>query len=179
MRLAFLAGLAGAAVFGGLFLRLEQGWALAAAVTCGAVAYHMFLHFLSPVLLAVLFHRQYQADGWWFRPKGWEAPLYRFLGVKGWKKIAPTYDPREFSLKEHSIDEVINNMCHSEAVHELSAMLSFTSLFLAIPFGEFPIFLAAAVLAAGIDGFLAAIQRYNRPRLMRLRDRSRKGGTKP
>ena len=91
--------------------------------------------------------------------------------MKAWKKSALTYDPREFSQKEHSIEEVINNMCHSEAVHELCAALAFTTLLLAVPFGAFPVFLLTAILAAGIDLAFAAIQRYNRPRLMRIRDR--------
>ena len=171
MQYAFAAGSAACIAFALLYRRCGWSWARAAAVTGGAVACHMALHFLAPVILALACRRQYRADSWWFRPKAWEAPLYRFLRVKAWKKSALTYDPREFSLKEHSIEEVINNMCHSEAVHELSAALAFTTLLLAVPFGAFPVFLLTAILAAGIDLAFAAIQRYNRPRLMRIRDR--------
>ena len=174
---AFGAGLAACGGFALLYRRYGWGWALTASVTAGTAAFHMFLHFLAPVILAALCRRRYRPEGRWFRPRAWEAPLYRFLRVKRWKKLAPTYDPREFSLEEHSIDEVINNMCHSEAVHELSAALAFTSLLLAVPFGEFPVFLLTALLAAGIDLAFAAIQRYNRPRLMRIRDR--RGGERP
>ena len=171
MQYAFAAGSAACIAFALLYRRCGWSWARAAAVTGGAVACHMALHFLAPVILALACRRQYRADSWWFRPKAWEAPLYRFLRVKAWKKSALTYDPREFSLKEHSIEEVINNMCHSEAVHELCAALAFTTLLLAVPFGASPVFLLTAILAAGIDLAFAAIQRYNRPRLMRIRDR--------
>lgn len=177
LRNAFAAGLAACAACALLYRRWGWDWALTASVTGGAVACHMALHFLAPVILALACRRRYRADSWWFRPKRWEAPLYRFLRVKRWKKLAPTYDPREFSLEEHSIDEVINNMCHSEAVHELSAALAFMPLLLAVPFGAFPVFLLTALLSAGIDLAFAAIQRYNRPRLLRIRDR--RGGERP
>lgn len=177
LRNAFLAGLAACAACALLYRRYRWGWALTASVTGGAVAYHMALHFLAPVVLALACRRRYRADNWWFRPRAWEAPLYQFLRVKRWKKRVPTYDPREFSLKEHSIDEVINNMCHSEAVHELCAALAFTSLIFAAPFGAFPVFLLTALLAAGADLAFAAIQRCNRPRLTRIRDR--RGGERP
>ena len=79
-----------------------------------------------------------------------------------------TYDPREFSLEMHSMEEIVNNMCHAEAVHELIVLLSFTSLFFVIPFGAFPVFLITAILAAAFDLTFFIIQRYNRPRVMRL-----------
>ena len=79
-----------------------------------------------------------------------------------------TYDPREFSLEMHSMEEIVNNMCHAEAVHKLIALLSFTSLFFVIPFGAFPVFLITAILAAAFDLTFVIIQRYNRPRVMRL-----------
>ena len=76
-------------------------------------------------------------------------------------------DP-EFSLKIHSMEEIVNNMCHAEAVHELIMLLSFTTLFFSIPLGAFPAFLITAIIAASIDMVFVIIQRYNRPRVMRL-----------
>lgn len=171
MRRAFGAGAASCAVFALVHRRYGFSWARAASITGGALACHMALHFLAPVVLALACRRRYRPDSWWFRPRAWEAPLYRFLRVKAWKKSALTYDPREFSLREHTPEEVINNMCHSEAVHELSAALALAAPLLSVPFGAFPIFLLTALLAAGVDLAFAAIQRYNRPRLMRIRDR--------
>ena len=111
MQYAFAAGSAACIAFALLYRRCGWSWARAAAVTGGAVACHMALHFLAPVILALACRRQYRADSWWFRPKAWEAPLYRFLRVKAWKKSALTYDPREFSLKEHSIEEIGRASC--------------------------------------------------------------------
>ena len=51
-----------------------------------------------------------------------------------------TYDPSQFSFKRHSMKQIVLNMCHAELVHELIIVLSFTSLFFAIPFGALPVF---------------------------------------
>ena len=68
--------------------------------------------------------------------------------------------------------QIVLNMCHAELVHELIIVLSFTSLFFAIPFGALPVFLITALLAALFDGIFVIIQRYNRPRIAALAKRS-------
>lgn len=160
-----------------LYRRLHLDWAMSAAVTFGMFAYHVALRFVSPALLLAFSHKRYNYRSWWFRPKPWEQRLYRFLKVKQWKGKAITYNPSEFSLKEQSIAEIINNMCHAELVHELIMVLSFTSLFFAIPFGAFPVFLITAILSAALDGSFAVIQRYNRPRLVRILEKQSKRKT--
>ena len=69
MQYAFAAGSAACIAFALLYRRCGWSWARAAAVTGGAVACHMALHFLAPVILALACRRQYRADSWWFRPK--------------------------------------------------------------------------------------------------------------
>lgn len=168
MLMTMLLGAAGCLFFGISYSFQKQTWQLSLAVTCGVIAYHMLIRFLSPVILQPFFHRQYDCRAWWFRQRKWESALYRILKVKKWKGKAITYDPREFSLEMHSMEEIVNNMCHAEAVHELIVVLSFTSLSFAIPFGAFPVFLITAILAASFDLTFVIIQRYNRPRVMRL-----------
>ena len=164
-------GGAGCVLFG-VFYRLRgAGWLLSCSVTCGLFAYHMLIRFLAPVIVTAVFHRRYDFRSRWFRPKAWEAPLYAFLRVKRWKGRLPTYDPREFSMKLHTLSEIVNNMCHAEAVHELIALLSFSSLLFAIPFGDFAVFFITALCAAAIDGAFVVVQRCNRPRVVKLMER--------
>ena len=170
------AGLIGCVIFGVLFAGIGARWLLGTAITFGMCAYHMIIRLLAPVMLSAVFHRKYNARSRWFRQKSWESKLYHFLRVKKWKAKAMTYDPREFSLKIHTVEEVINNMCHAEAVHELIMVLSFTSLFFAIPFGSFEVFLITAVFAAAVDGGFVLIQRYNRPRLILLAEQKKGRG---
>lgn len=145
---------------------------LSAAITVGVIAYHIIIRFLSPVILVACFHKKYVCRNWWFHEHLWEQKLYHILKVKQWKK-AFTYDPSEFSMRVHSLEEIVNNMCHAELVHELIVVLSFTSLLFAIPFGSFFVFLITATMAAIFDMSFVILQRYNRPRVIRLMERKR------
>ena len=104
-----------------------------------------------------------------------EADLRKGLiqNMKDFILEAFTYDPSEFSMRVHSLEEIVNNMCHAELVHELIVALSFTSLLFAIPFGSFFVFLITATMAAIFDMSFVILQRYNRPRVIRLMERKR------
>lgn len=176
MKGVLAAGVLGSVLFGLLYYFWDIEWALSAAVTCGMFAYHMIIRFLSPVILWGIFHRQYDHSGKWFRQKPWEKSLYQFLKVKEWKNRAITYDPSEYSMKEHSLEEIVNNMCHAELVHECIVVLGFLSLFFSIPFGSFPAFLITSVLSAVFECAFVVIQRYNRPRVVRIMEKQKKSG---
>lgn len=165
------AGSAGCALFGGIYGCTGAPWALTPAITAGMLAYHAAIRLLAPVLLTAFTRRQYDCRSRWFRPKTWETRLYGLLRVKRWKGRAPTYNPQEFSLERHTLEEVINSMCHAEAVHELIAAMSVLSLLFAVPFGAFWVFFTTGLLSALLDSAFAVIQRYNRPRLVRLAER--------
>ena len=164
-------GLAGCGAFGGLYAAGGAKWMYTCAISFGMVAYHMLIRFLSPVILLAVFRRKYDYRWWWFRPRRWEAGLYRRLRVQGWKAGIPSWDPDQFSLEKHTLREIAVNMCHAEAVHELIVALSFTSLLFAIPFGELAAFLITAVLASLVDCVFIVLQRYNRPRITAILDR--------
>lgn len=169
--LCMTGGLSACLLLALLYRRTGLGWVLSAAITCGVSAYLISLRFLAPALLFLFFRRRYNVRARWFQPKPWEAKLYRRLNVKKWKKDMVTYEPGEFSLELHSLEEISANMCHAELVHELSALLSFTVLACTVRFGSFPVFLAAAILSAAIECPFIIIQRYNRPRLVRLAEK--------
>lgn len=59
-------------------------------------------------------------------------------------------------------------MCQSELVHETNILMSFLPLLAAIPFGAFWVFLVTSLAGAIFDLSLAILQRYNRPRVVRL-----------
>ena len=63
---------------------------------------------------------------------------------------------------------LFQNSYYSELVHSFIVLFSFLPLLLAIPFGEFPVFVITSFLAAGIDCVFLLLQRYNRPRILRL-----------
>ena len=169
----FALTLVGCAFFVFLYHQLGIGWILSVAITFGMIAYHITIRFLSPVILWMINRKKYNYQSKWFRQKKWEPGLYQWLREKHWKKHIMAYDPSEFSMEIHSLEEIVNNMCHAESVHELIVVLSFTSLLFAIPFGAFGVFVVTAVLVAMLDMVFVILQRYNRPRVVALMNKQR------
>ena len=149
-----------------LYRRFPQGWLFAAAITAGTTFYHFAMRLLvgSVVPLCIKQPMKYR----WFQEKSFEPRLYRFLKVKRWKDRMPTYDPASFSLQGNSLQQIVDNCCVSEAVHEVIILLSFIPLGFARWWGAFPVFLTTSLLATGVDCCFVIMQRYNRPRLVRI-----------
>ncbi len=161
-------GGAGMILCGVLYRMTDAPWLLSMAITCGMLVYHMLIRFLSPAVLCLLCRRHYDPHNGWFRQKAWEPGLYAFLKVKRWKKHMMSYDPKQFSAAHFSAEEIVQNMCHAEAVHVCIIPLSLASVGFAIPFGALPVFLITAVAASLFDLLFVIMQRYNRPRMLRL-----------
>ena len=143
------------------------------AITFGTVFYHFAMRLLVGAIVPNLVQKGAEKD-FWFRPKGFEQPLYRALRVKQWKKYLPTYAPESFDLRKHSLEEVIHTCCCSEAVHEWIMLLSFLPVLTIPVFGAPWVFWITSGLAALFDSCFVILQRYNRPRLIRILDKERK-----
>ena len=142
------------------------GWVLSVAITTGTAFYHFAMRLLVGAIVPRCIARPMERR--WFQPKSFESGLYRMLKVKQWKDRMPTYNPASFSLLHHSLDQIVYNSCVSEAVHEVIILFSFVPLLFARIWGVFPVFLITSVLAALFDGCFVIMQRYNRPRLIRI-----------
>ena len=108
----------------------------------------------------------------WFRVGKREHRLYRLLKVKKWKKFIPTYDPEAFDSGLHSWEEIAGAMCQSEWVHETIAVLSFLPILASFWFGATRVFLGTSLFAAAVDVTFVILQRYNRPRVLKMINRS-------
>lgn len=157
-----------------LFAALYRGCgvSIAFAITFGTTAYHLCMRLVVGAIYDTLLHNRVDPDKKWFQEKAWEPGLYKKLGVKAWKSRMPTYDTNAFDPKYRSWDQIAQAMCQSELVHETIMVFSFLPLFAAIPFGALPVFLITSVLAAGYDLLFVILQRYNRPRIRKLLNRS-------
>ena len=85
----------------------------------------------------------------------------------------PTFHPDTFSPREHTWDQIAQAMCQSELVHETNIVMSFLPLLAARWVGAFLVFLVTSLLGAGFDLLLVMMQRYNRPRILRLAARQK------
>jgi len=151
-----------------LYHKTSEGLLLTIAITFGTIAYHLIMrlcvgHFINHLVDNRIDYRKN-----WFRLRKCEKRVYDKWNVKTWKDRLPTYDPSLFSLRNHSFDEIAQAMCQAEIVHEVIILFSFVPLFFSIPFGAFPVFLITSLLSALFDSLFVIVQRYNRPRIIRL-----------
>lgn len=146
---------------------------LIGAVSCGTALYHTVSRaFIGPMVTK--FQDRWDPESLWFREHSFEAKLYRLLRVKKWKDKLPTYAPAAFSLKDRDPMEIIRASCNAELVHEICMATGFLPLAL-VPFlGAFWVFFLTSLATALADSLFVIIQRFNRPRLMRLAAKAKK-----
>ena len=140
----------------------------------GITAFTIMYHFWVRIIMgnvSKLFKKHLNYNQWWFKEKKFEKNLYKILRVKKWKGKALTYNPESFSLKEHSLEEIVNTMVKSEVDHWINEIISLSTLLFAIPWGQFWIFFITAIAAMIFDSQFIIIQRYNRPRILKLIER--------
>lgn len=149
----------------------KQDILLTAAITAGTIFYHIGIRLVIGYAFDVLLRNQTNYQRKWYRVSPWEKRLYNKLKVKGWKQKMPTYDTALFDPSLHTWEEIAKAMCQAELVHETNIVASFVPLLFSIWLGAFPVFLVTSLLAAGYDGLFVMLQRYNRPRVLRLAER--------
>ncbi len=138
----------------------------------GIVSFMIMYHFWLRIIMGnVTKLFKIDRNHWWFKELPFEKGLYKLLKVKNWKGKALTYNPEHFSLKKHSLDEIANVTAKSEVDHWVNEAISVSSIFFSILWGEFWIFLITAVAAMIFDAQFIVIQRYNRPRLLKLMEK--------
>ena len=143
----------------------------------GIVAFTIMYHFWVRIIMgnvSKLFKKHINYKQNWFKERKFEKKLYKFLRVKDWKDKALTYNPESFSLKEHSLEEIANTMAKSEVDHWINEAISLSTLLFIIPWGLFWAFLISAIIAMIFDSQFIIIQRYNRPRIIKLLERKNK-----
>ena len=157
-----------------LYCRYELSVLLTLAITLGTVAYHLIMRLAVGALVNATLKNKVNYNRWWFRQRGFERKLYRLLRVRSWKGKMPTYDPSLFSREKHSWDEIAQAMCQAEIVHEIIMLFSLLPILASIKFGSVAVFVITSVLSAGFDSMFVIMQRYNRPRVIRVAQKENK-----
>ena len=142
----------------------------------GIVAFMIMYHFWIRIIMGnvtKLFQKHINYNGWWFKERKFEKGLYKLLRVKEWKGKALTYNPELFSLKEYSLEKIANTMTKAEVDHWINEIISITTMLFTIPWGAFWVFLIQAIVAMIFDSQFIIIQRYNRPRIVRILEREK------
>ena len=146
----------------------------AVAITCGTIAYHLLMRLLVGLVYSRTMKNRADCTKRWYRVGRREAAFYEWIGVRKWKKRMPSYDVSAFDPKIHTWSEIAQAMCQAELVHETIIPLSFLPIAAGKYFGAYPVFIITSVLSALFDVMFVVMQRYNRPRVLRLAERERK-----
>ncbi len=137
-------------------------------ITAGTISYHFWMRLLVGGIFNAILKNKVDYNKKWFRVGKAEQRLYKVLKVKKWKKLFPTYDPNIFDKQQHTWDEIAGAMCQAELVHETIAVWSFLPTLFSLWFGSTLVFVLTSVFSALFDLLFVMIQRYNRPRVLRL-----------
>lgn len=131
----------------------------------------IILHTVPIVSALVLFLIAQKKDFynlWWFRQRRFESRLYKSLNIKNWKARVLTYDKNLFDLNKLSPRAVLISITQSEIVHEANIILSYLPMIFADRLGHpWVLFILCSFGSVGHIPFIV-IQRYNRPRIVRL-----------
>ena len=161
-------------IFTILYKIMENGVMLSLAITAGTISYHFVIRYVVAGIFNSVMQNRADLSKTWYQQRTWEEKLYKKLHVKKWKGRMPTYKAENFDLRIHSPEEIAGAMCQAELTHELLVIFSFLPLLTVPAFGAFWVFLITSVLSAMIDLSFAIMQRYNRPRIMKLCKKKKK-----
>lgn len=147
-------------------------------ITSVTIFYHVGIRLVVGYSLDGFKRHDFIYDKGVFKEFTFEKNLYKLLKVKTWKDKMPTFNPSTFNMENNSTRTIINVMCVSELVHLVNVPLSFVpiaSCFLVPRLKEdLIIFMITGILAACFDMLFVIMQRYNRPRIIRLLKRQQR-----
>lgn len=138
------------------------------AITFGTIFYHLAVRLAVGYLVDARYHNRMDYTRNWFKERSFERKLYKKMQVKKWKKWFPTFNPQDFDLKSCSVEEIVQVTCQAEIVHEINMVLSFVPIVFSVWFGSIGVFVLTSCAAFIFDSIFVIMQRYNRPRLIRL-----------
>ncbi len=159
--------------FGAIWRSVDYRIAPALHLLQGLVLYHVAVRVVVGIVMDKRPLETFNPLSTLFRPRSWEARLYKNLQVKVWKNNMPVFNSAKWDLRSRGVGEVLRAGCQAEAVHGLNIAFGFVAVFLG-PVSGIPdvgVLLFAAVTAGAFELPFILIQRFNRPRLLRLAER--------
>ena len=140
-------------------------------ITIGVTLYHFAMRLVVGTIVNLIMKNKANHKSVWFREKSFENKLYKWMRVRKWKKYIPTYDSDTFDASKKTVLEIVGATCQAEIVHEVIMVCSLLPMAL-IPFlGGAAALIITSILSMLIDSVFVILQRYNRPKLVRVMER--------
>ncbi len=143
-------------------------------ITVGIALYHFAMRLFIGSVVNLIMKNKADYNGIWFREKRFENKLYKLIGVRKWKKYLPTYSPVTFDTTQKTVKEIVGATCQAEIVHELIMVLSLMPIAFIPLLGGAAAIIITSFLSVLIDLTFVILQRYNRPKLIRVMERFEK-----
>lgn len=140
----------------------------------GVIAYHFIYKIVVARFISKTFDNKIGYDKAWFREKKWEKKVYKILNVKSWKDKLPTENETDFSIKDKTIEEIIGATCQAELDHGVNQLFSLVPLIIMAFIGYPAIFIPTTALSFVVEIPFIFVQRYNRPRLIKILEKQKK-----
>ncbi len=143
-------------------------------ITIGVTLYHFIMRLAVGTIVNSILKNKANHKNVWFREKSFENKFYKLIRVREWKKYLPTYSPDTFDTSRKTIKEIVGATCQAEIIHEVIMALSLLPITV-IPFlGGAAALIITSVFAMLLDSLFVILQRYNRPKLVRVMERFEK-----
>ena len=154
-----------------VFVATNNAFAEVVTITVGVTLYHFAMRLAVGSVVNAIMKNNADHKSVWFREKSFERRLYKLLRVRRWKKYIPTYSPDTFDAGKKTVKEIVGATCQAEIVHELIMALSLLPIAL-IPFlGGAAALIITSALSMLVDSAFVILQRYNRPKIVRVMER--------
>ena len=155
-------------IFSYIYITINKSVYLTLAISFGTTAYHFIMRLVIGYIINLIMHNKANYNNNYFKTKKLEQKIYKLIKVKKWKDKMPTYNPDFYSTEKHSLEEIAMVTCQAEIVHELIIIFSFVPVLFTLWFDSFWVFMITSIISALIDTLFVIMQRYNRPRIIKL-----------
>lgn len=155
-------------VFLPIFILTRHAAIEAVTITLGVALYHFVMRLAVGTAVHCMMKNKADHTRAWFREKRFEGRLYQCLRVRKWKKYLPTYSPKAFDTSQKTVKELIGATCQAEIVHEIIMVFSLLPIAFIPLLGGAAAMIVTSVLSMLFDSLFVMLQRYNRPRLVRV-----------
>lgn len=157
-----------------VFVITQNDIAETVTISIGVTLYHFSMRLAVGTIVNSIMRNKARHNHAWFREKSFENRLYRLLRVRAWKQYLPTYSPDTFDAGQKTIQELVGATCQAEVVHEVIMVLSLLPILWIPSLGGAPVLVITSVLSMLFDSLFVILQRYNRPKLVRVMARFQK-----
>lgn len=162
------------AIFLPILLVTQNAIVETVTITVGITLYHFVMRLAVGGIVNCIMKNKANYKNIWFREKRFESKLYKRIGVRAWKKHLPTYSPDTFNTSQKTLEEIVGATCQAEVVHEVIMALSLLPITLIPVLGGATALIITSILAMLFDCLFVIMQRYNRPKLVRVMQRFEK-----